>query len=115
MAPAQSKPTSSCTAKGNSSKRKGKARAEPEESLSGAEAMTTSLKKRGGRQHGASGYQDDELLTLIELVRQILPQGTKGWERVANEHNEVWSDPKRTVNSLKQRWDRVSCSGLCFG
>jgi hypothetical protein len=108
MAPAQSKLSSSRAAKTNTPKQKGKARAQPEEPLSGSEAIVAPPKRRGGRQPGSSGYQNEELYTLIELVQKYLPQGQKGWDLVTEEYNSIWTDSKRTANSLKQRWDRVS-------
>ncbi|KAF8594264.1 hypothetical protein BDV93DRAFT_565607 [Ceratobasidium sp. AG-I] len=97
MAPVQSKPV----AEASSSRRGPKTRAPPK-------SPEPTPRKRGGRQPGALNFGNDELDTLIDLVRIYNPLGTEAWQALCMRHNEVHERANRNWKGLKKKWEDLS-------
>ncbi|KAF8602994.1 hypothetical protein BDV93DRAFT_508756 [Ceratobasidium sp. AG-I] len=94
MAHAQSKPV----AEASSSRRSTKSRKSPE----------PAPRKRGGRQPGALNFGNEELDTLIDLVRVYNPLGTDAWKVLCARHNEIYERANRNWKGLKKKWEDLS-------
>ena len=66
--------------------------------------------KRGGCTQGSRNFSSEEMAKLVHLVREELPIGAAGWEKLTSMYN-VWAKDgrfhERDVKSLRGKFDAV--------
>ena len=66
--------------------------------------------KQGGRTQGSRNFSSEEMAKLVHLVREELPIGAAGWEKLTSMYN-VWAKDgrfhERDVKSLWGKFDAV--------
>jgi hypothetical protein len=81
-------------------KGKGKAKATDQNAAESSKKVPTGVKRKG-RQAGASNYNEEDLDSLLEHARELLPLGEKGWKDVAEVFNRDATAAGRSVRTHK--------------
>ncbi len=61
----------------------------------------------GGRQAGRSNYSNNELIHMLEFVRDILPISGAEWDLVASRHAAFHPELGRTGDQLKKKFNKL--------
>ena len=63
---------------------------------------------KGGRKKGSKGWSEVEVESLLLVIKDILPSGSKRWEKVALEHSYQFEDNNRDAKSCKRKFERLA-------
>ncbi|CDO68933.1 hypothetical protein BN946_scf185000.g76 [Trametes cinnabarina] len=72
--------------------------------------QTSQRQRRGGRRQGVLNFSKQDVTELLHLIRQHMPAGQNGWQKVVTSYNAYASTqgrPKRDVISLRGKYYKL--------
>ena len=58
----------------------------------------------GGRKKNSTNFSNNELMSLLETMKSLLPIGSEEWEAVVVEHFGNYPSPGRDANSIRRKY-----------